>query len=667
MSAISHSEWAELLASFFFDEAHDGEEILFSVDSLSLAEASGLPEAQACDSLIAAVKSVITPAWHLSALVRAVERWRREDMDTAHPALPLLALSVLAASRMGEDQEVAVHNYYVPLRHLFDPQDYGWGPPGSFTQHVEWLWRDLARWANRDLNGRRGRLVIRDPGHFRYIGLAMQHALLKSGDLRHLDNFFRKIGLQPGEPIAPAELRRALSAWTAGRAEPWARRLWKVSNEPEFTDHCEALLQRESRKWDGRPRDPRTGRAIGRIRVAIESTRRPAPFLGIQWDDRLPEMTKLRLPHGMVALERWETWYRPLPLPLVDVEKALYEGLEVEGDDCTFLLQPDEVHALAYDDGLGAWASVDRMAYGDRYQLLVWNDSTEEVVRYLRRHALQHFDPTQGGQGLPKGWDLIRDVQIDARPTEAPPPSLAHLIPAGRSPRLRLLGGLPLGTAYGVYLRGGEPQVALSSVADVRHVLLRQLDTGKEERLSAGEGWEVELWRLHLAPGSYEVIHGESKASFQILDGIVEAAGQGAGTIKHSGSSGAEVSGTEVQNAPAAPHPVTVQVAREGTTWLIGPGRGDHCPVELPRWVEQAMQIPPWRFIDAWALFDVAWILIPDGADGYRARLANAIEPEEAPPDPTWKRLVRAAVADPEEDCEFASLWSRYVAKAGQA
>src|SRR5690348_10148789 len=114
---VSREGWAEFLAAFYFDEAHDGEEILFSVDDLALAEISGLDGAKAVESLADAVRLTVGPLWLLHSLARHVARWRLDCVEGPHPALPLLALTVVAASRMGEDATFAPNNYYVPLRH----------------------------------------------------------------------------------------------------------------------------------------------------------------------------------------------------------------------------------------------------------------------------------------------------------------------------------------------------------------------------------------------------------------------------------------------------------------------------------------------------------------------------------------------------------------------
>ncbi len=177
---VSYDEWSQLLADFFFDEAHDENDVLFAVDPTTLAEILDDNESVAVRNLSDAVAVLVMPGFGFRRIRRKVIQWRASGASGPHPGLPLLALTVLAASRMGESTRFAAHNYYVPLRRLLDPSDAGRGAPGNFTDHIEYLWKDLAIWANEDLEGKRGRLTVRDPGRLRFIGLAMQHALVRS-------------------------------------------------------------------------------------------------------------------------------------------------------------------------------------------------------------------------------------------------------------------------------------------------------------------------------------------------------------------------------------------------------------------------------------------------------------------------------------------------------
>lgn len=678
-NAYSYDDWAELLSAFFFDPAHDGEEILFAVDELSLAEASGLDEELAAQSLAKAVRLVIGERWNVLAVKRLVERWRKNGASGPHPGLPLLALTVLAASRMGGYEGYAPHKFYVPLRRALTPEDPEDDAPGSYLAHIRGLWDDLARWANEDNAGRRGRLTIRDPGWQYGRGLAWQHALVKSYDLRQLEAFFRRIGLQPGESVSPKELRRALSVWTANRHEPWARRLHYVSSEGDLEEYAEALLARAARAWDGRPRDPRTGRAVGRVRIGLTSLRRPTLGAYVQWDERLPLEVKVTTPAGdWLSLERDGGWYSPHPLDEIDLAEALRDGLSMIGDGQRFDLRGEEVYALAYDDELGAWVSVDCMSYGDRYHLLVDRQALSEVLAFVSKESrLPAQIAEHASRTLPAGWALVTDVRIDARPEAAPPSSLAALVPAGAGPRLRLLGGLPLTAGHGVYLRGGEPSLALSTLTDDDRISITRMSTGQVERFraNAGENREVPLWQLRLEPDSYEIQHGESKVVLQIVDGIAEAAGPGAGSIRHRGRDAVEVCGTST-SAPTrgALQPLCIPApAPSDSAMIVGSTPDDILRIELPAWLSQLVGFPlTWKQIDAWPEFDPVWLILRAPSGKLEASLLKSAEPEAKQLAGTvkqtpWARTIGIASLCEWESASAAELWERYRAASGNA
>ena len=670
---MSYDVWAQVLADFFFDEAQDGNEILFCVDETSLAEAAELAEETAVASLASVVRLEVGNAWALGSISRLVDRWRKKGASGAHPALPILALTVLAASRMGSEVALAAHNYYRPLRHLLDPSDDEIGAPGGFTDYIERLWLDVSRWSEQDLGGHRGVLVVRDPGRLRYVGLAIQHALVRSSDLRHLDAFFRRIGLLPLEVVPAAELRRALAVWVSGRSETWARRLARICEDDDLVAYCEALLERTALRWDGRPRDPRTGRPVGQVRVGIATLRRPVLAFYAQWDERLPESAVLVTPSGSeIALSRWEGWYSPYPLPGVDVETVLSSGLESACAGGRFTLRPEDAYALEYDDDLGAWVSVDSISYGVRYHLLVRSEAATEVRRFLGSVGAVGQSLVDGTTDLlPRGWNLIRDVRIDARPRMDPPSALASLISAGAGPRLRLLGGLPISSTPNVYLRGGEPALALSTVYSEDLITVTTLQTGEVkpflvERSVAGE---IPLWELCLDPGRYEIRHGDSTVTLQIVDGIADAAGPGAGTVVQRGIGDVEVSGT-CSSVPAARGlPVTVKAPRPGDmTDIIGARPGETAVIKIPTWMcHRVGWKMSWKYIDAWVDFEPTWRLSTNESGIVEAFLLAELAPQigDEPTAGPWAWLIRQATIAPDQSPIAAQLWQQYRLAAG--
>lgn len=671
---FTYDDWAELLAGFFFDEAHDGEEVLFSVDEQALVDSSGLDEADACESLASAVRSLIGPRWNVAAVTRRVQRWRATGAEGPHPAIPFLALTVLAAYRMGAYEGYAPHKFYVPLRRTLSDDDEGTDAPGSYLAHVQGLWADLSRWSNEDRAGLGGRLTVRDPGVHYGRGLAFQHALVKSYDLTQLDAFFRRISLQPGEELAPAELRRALAVWTGGRGEPWAMRLHRVASDPELEHYAEALLAREAAKWDGRPRDPRTGRAIGRVRLGFSSIRRPRLGVYLQWDDRLPEEATLHMPDGSaLELQRRNGWFAPHPLESLDAATVLSEGAELGSRDLRFDVRADDAYAFGYDDDLGIWVSRDSISYGDRYHLVVRSSCASACVAFAQASSsAKSMIDEPASRSLPPGWKLIVNVRIDARPSVAPPPPLASLVSAGSSPRLRLLGGLPLSTGHGVYLRGGEPALALSSLSDGDTITMTRASTRQSERFKAqaGPSREVPLWLLHLEPDTYEIQHGDSKVTLKVVDGIADAAGPGAGTIK-LGARGASVVGTTTD----APHgdwePLTVPAPTPGEpVVLLGARPGHQLLVDCPTWTAAlAGHELSWKQIDAWPDFPPVWLLMRGPSGRFEASLLSTREPEteSAASETQWGRLIAVARVFDSASNDVAALWDRYRAAAGVA
>jgi hypothetical protein len=261
-------------------------------------------------------------------------------------------------------------------------------------------------------------------------------------------------------------------------------------------------------------------------------------------------------------------------------------------------------------------------------------------------------------------------VRIDARPETAPPARLAALIPAGSSPRLRLLGGLPLTAAHGVYLRGGEPALALSTLSDDDHISIRRASTSQVERFRATSGAtrEVPLWKLNLEPDRYEIQHGESKVALQIVDGIAEAAGPGAGTVHHRGRGEAVVVGT-VASGVGGRTPLTVPAPAAGDSLvLLGRKPGDHHVVELPSWLSSLVGFDlSWKKIDAWPDFEAVWLLMHGVSGRYEASLLRAAEPDvnDDVYGTQWARMIAVSSLCDWESEAARELWALYCATAG--
>lgn len=260
----SYDRWTRELARFFFDGNYPGEIVAFCADGPTLSTMTGEPEMVAIESLRAAVKPLVMPGFRFEFIGGLSKEWERDGMVGPPPSLPLLALTVLAASLMQRQGDVASHNFYRRFRQQIDPLDDQPGIPGDFGDWVPGLWRQLERWLNDHLSGGSGALVLQSQetlAHNAYsknIAYPLQQAVFRISDRRHLYRFFRAIGVDPEDDDAePTELRRALAIWAA-RHQPGAARLARLATEPSFESYC---------------LDPRPSRA----RLKQTGGRRPAP------------------------------------------------------------------------------------------------------------------------------------------------------------------------------------------------------------------------------------------------------------------------------------------------------------------------------------------------------------------------------------------------------
>ena len=635
-SSWNYEDWAELIFSNFFNEENAGEEILFAVDDAVLAGISGISEEGGATSLARAVKSRISGQWRLASISDTTRVWKRQGGNGAHPALPALALTVLAASRMVADGTFAATNYYVPLRRALDPNDRDVGAPGDFRTAILDLWESVREWSQVDLGGDLGILKAEtNQPHFPFIAPALQHAFLRSSDLHRLDAFFRILGFEPGgEPPSAGELRRALGSWTSNKNEPWARRLNNACLEDENNElykHCERLLAREARRWDGMPRDSRTGRAVGRLGLAVKSRRHPELQFYAKWDERLGAEVELELPAlGSKSLQREEDfeWFAPNPLgefgPSL-IDDWLSNGVELGGDPTRFELQGAAAHVLRYDDSMARYVSVESMTIGLPHLVLTRCVHVEQVESFLSPLAEEGVlarGPVQVSDDPSLAdWRLVGPFSIDSRPTSRPPEVLAQYLSSGIGLSLRLIGGLRVGLGLRTYLRGGEPSVGLNELAEgVPQLYQVGLDGDEVELPLESEGEEVPLWEEHLEPGHYKIRQGLATVALEIIDGIVAEAGPGAGSVRLGGS----IEGTFAHGRDVVVRPwmVKAPIGIRESSLLGAGGPSEYATVCLPKWFNHALKLVEgggnldWKCIDAWTSFEPVWQVLESRSGG---------------------------------------------------
>ena len=144
------------------------------------------------------------------------------------------------------------------------------------------------------------------------------------------------------------------------------------------------------------------------------------------------------------------------------------------------------------------------------------------------------------------------------------------------------------------------------------------------------------------------------------MDGIVETAGEGVGSVQTSGVTGMEADvGTSVPRTVPAPDGA-------GPCLLLGPAPGDIELIHAPQWLSDLLGDGglSWAAVDAWPDFEPVWRLSGQPGDGseYLATQIGSEPPQPASPGGTWSNLLlNAELADSIDRC----LWDEYQEAAG--
>jgi hypothetical protein len=512
----AYETWNSAVAEWFFRTEGAGRPAYLSVDEDELpaiAAASGIEPRDALDDFASAVRISLGPAPNaFRPWLRELRTWRSND--TVPPYIGLLALCVVAASRMAADadQQIAANDYYSRLNPLLGLPAAG-GMPSGFDE-VRRLWRDLDAWLDRDLRGSLGASPVTDPGFFVNIGYPLSQCALRVADRHRLTEFFRSARLQPGDGISDGRLLILLKAWAArpsagltsvGRnaiidAEPGGLRATAIVS----------VAQRELAMWNGELRDVH-GRQRAECVVILTMRRNQVTGAKIfaPRPEGFPEEAVWDGPGGHREIAAAAAgWYSEIPR--TSVADVLDSGLSLTHGRFAITWQPAPlvVFGRTFVPESG-WISQRQVTLREEHLLLARHSLRPEVVEFLRRHAGHNASRPASLAVLP-GWDIYTGVTIGHVAQERIPDGLEPLVPRLNT-STHLEGGLML--SPGVYLSGGEPDLHIS-VGKGEHAAVRIDD--ESERLKSGT-LTLRLREHHLGEGAHEVVAGGRTVRFSTV------------------------------------------------------------------------------------------------------------------------------------------------------
>lgn len=492
---VPYLRWNKAIGEYVFRRENVLRPVYLDIDAdrlTRIAAHAGLPVEQSEQEFIAAVRSALS--------LDQAETYRRSLAGCARdahnpdglPFVALLALTVLAASKMTQDLRMAPHNYYGRLAQILGVKEKRL-VEHDFPRVVDG-WKALNEWLDSTHGGRFGLSTAREIGHWTRIGYPISQCLLREHDRRRLPIFFAWASLTSEDAENIDEISFQFRRWTASgscRLSPQARA--RIRDESTYRLMVD-LVARELEAWTGEHEEEDSGLRVAQVLLGLEFTsarrvelylcpRKPAGF-----PDSFPMAASSQ--HALEDL----SWYEPLPCRELPAEQRWRTA------DDRFQLQftPKSTYALRQDESLGVFVETARLSLDDEAIVLaspLWVDRVRWAIGQTAQPGWQELELT----GLPPGWTAF--VAIRPKPNIVPDDTdldwLAAHVPIG----LSVAGGLRIDR--GVWLVGGAPLARVHSPEQYEPLDV-QVDGTTVATVPVGGG-EVDLAALTLEPGEHTV------------------------------------------------------------------------------------------------------------------------------------------------------------------
>ncbi|MFJ2303489.1 hypothetical protein [Streptomyces sp. NPDC087787] len=686
-----YQHWHDVLSAEFFGEEHALRSTVLYVDDeveRELAERHGIETGLA--RAVADELNWSDPERPLfSRPQRLCALWAQRGSTGPPPSLPVLALSVLAATRMASSDGMLKSNFYGRWIRLFGEQPST--PRAKRLEHafqdVAAMWEELDTWLDATGSLYGASTVSTDELYWK-IGYPISQALVRGSDRQVLTRFFAATRLRPHNPnhVSGRELLRRLRVWTAGRDRRLSSRLMEeLANAAETGESLvTSLLKRLADDWDGTLHEPEREhrrRAIG-LRLMVGDRGRSLEWLA-EVSDGIDE-TEVAVHGGrtFALCKEYGGVYGGLE-SLRPSAQQLENGIRLEGEDLVLEWVPLEVVLLRVHPHLGEWVSTEYFEPGEQHWLLAADSAVGEVRSMV--NALGGRTVRESAAPVP-GWKVFKGVRAVnglafARALDRGGDHTHVLEPQIRH-RAELTGGLRIASEYrvgagvaGHFLRGGAPDLLLpaSESADGRVEVV--LD-GSTEKLRADPRVPFPLSVIPLDEGEHRVGTVDSSQVFTLHDGLHEGLPPGTGTLGYrcgvtDQSELSEVRGSEMAirgaHAPAGLRLPRTELVRASVLEAV---LIDSCgnvrkvrPTAAPRWMASRL---PQDALGSCLEVDVpegyVWLVYRTSARwSVRAVMAAADIPPPAPADDdyAWAYAVLSA-----SQRSQLPAWADYVAAA---
>lgn len=509
---LDYGAWTDLL----FEQLHEGvsgETVFFHVDDQLLNEI-GDDEgvADGVSSFLTAVR-INTEGFTDLGFKRVVQRsqiWAHQGYEGSPPMLPVLGLSVMAATRMrrhsSADRTIASTNYYRWLNELV--QDLTAAGQPRWMPRVEELWRLWETWL-LDSNGRFGKPALPQVPRQRFVAPPMSQALWRRADNRLLREYLTTMGWAGSATSLPERSVVLESVRSWARATFSGARL-AFFEDQDYTDAVMRIVESAAERPPLRRDRVRGGRAgspnRSPLRLTISSP--PRPRLSM-FGERLPgwpATLKVATDDGkLVTLTAGSGSVYPWDQPVDN--SLLNEGLSLEAEgDRRLVLLAERMYVFQQDPLIGDYAHVGGLDTSAKFLLVAPRFMDDEVRQDLDRLGIRFS--TAPLEGLPDGWTFYKCRAV-GNVKGFVPEWIADLLPSDVE-QLQFTGGLRPDNRTSTYLTGHPPRVVAGPETEV---VVNHQSVGRTD----GEG-RFDLRELDFLPGQHEVQVGSAAATIQLVD-----------------------------------------------------------------------------------------------------------------------------------------------------
>lgn len=509
------ADWNRALSDWFLSPSNDGQPVYFSVDDdvlAQIADAEGWHLPSAVQDFQAALRQLGYRSKPFEEPFAAMLAWRRNGYVGDPPFIAALALTVLAAARMGSQKHArGRYSYYRPLGELLGTG--AEGRPTDYDVHVPAMWRELQHWLCDIESGRRGvsTAVAPQDGAYCYIGWAVSQAVVRGSDRNTFVQFFTSIGARSGEDVPGDELLVRFERWGAAGRNRIGDRLVRALSDDGLRDVVAQSLRAELLRWDGSTHGDALRPSLP-VYLAVKLGPRKSVSLLTRASVRLHD-TPVTVAGSAVRLGGPGEW-AVLPEELRNrVLSGLTppECMTPDGRDVRLSIPREDCFVLLPHDELGHYVSAAASELGVEQCVLVRQELAAEAESAMARSGQE--GRAVGIPGLPNGWRLYRGY-VPQRRVEVPA-RLASLAPGtGAFPSLS--GGLSLDSNSRVYLAGGAPDVVVPpGQPEAVSVVLDGEPLGQ----IAAAGGSMSL-AGRAGAGEHTVLVGHRTMRFDVIEGL---------------------------------------------------------------------------------------------------------------------------------------------------